>query len=143
MSVRAKVLEFEASIGADGRLSAEACPPLQLPPEWTAEHLLLAALLRCSLTSLRYHAGRLGADASGSGLARGKITKREGDGRYAFVEIEAALEVDVAPELADDAVADLLAKAERDCFIGASLTAAPEYAWRVNGRDVSARAAPS
>ena len=27
-------------------------------PVWTPEHLLLAGLLRCSLTSLRYHAER-------------------------------------------------------------------------------------
>jgi uncharacterized OsmC-like protein len=143
MSVRAKVLEFEASIAKDGRLSAEDCPPLQLPREWTAEHLLLAALLRCSLTSLRYHARRLGAEVEGGGTARGAITKREHDGRYAFVEVEASRAVDLDPPLADDELRELLAKAERDCYIGASLTVAPRYAWEVNGRALSARAAPS
>jgi hypothetical protein len=29
-------------------------------------------------------------------------------------------------------VGDLVAKAERDCFIGASLTLKPEYAWHVS-----------
>ena len=29
----------------------------------------------------------------------------------------------------------LLAKAERDCFVGASLVAPTNYAWRINGRD--------
>ena len=43
-----------------------------------------------------------------------------------------------------DALAELLAKAERDCFVGASLTAKPSYRWTVNGAAlVSARAAPS
>jgi organic hydroperoxide reductase OsmC/OhrA len=143
MPVRAKVLEFEASIARDGRLSAEACPPLQLPPEWTAEHLLLAAVLRCTLTSLRYHARRVGADVEGAGSARGTITKRAEDERYAFVEIEALLEVELRPEPPEDEVSSLLAKAERDCFIAASLTVKPGYVWMVNGRVVSARAAPS
>jgi organic hydroperoxide reductase OsmC/OhrA len=143
MSVRAKVLEFEASIAKDGRVSAEECPPFQLPREWTAEHLLLAALLRCSLTSLRYHAGRFGAELEGGGSARGAITRRDEDGRYAFVEVDASLAVDLAPEPPEEELAELLAKAERDCFIGASLTVTPSYAWEVNGRPVSARAAPS
>jgi uncharacterized OsmC-like protein len=143
VSIRAKVLEFEASITRDGHLSAETCPPLQLPEEWTAEHLMLAALLRCSLTSLRYHAKRMGVDAGGGGSARGTITKREEDERYAFVEIDVSVEVDLNPASSDAAVASLLASAERDCFIGASLTVTPRYAWRVNGRELSARAAPS
>jgi organic hydroperoxide reductase OsmC/OhrA len=137
VAARPKVLEYETAIDAGGNLSAESCPKIELPPEWTAEHLLLAALLRCSLRSLEYHAKRAGAEASGGGSARGTITKREEDERYAFVQIE--VELDVVVEPGDD-VATLLAKAERDCFIGASLSIAPVYRWTVNG--VSARAAP-
>ena len=133
MAVRAKVLEYEAAIDADGNVSAEECPPLRLPTEWEAEHLLLAALLRCSLASLRYHAKRLGTDARGGGRAAGTVTKRDSDGRYAFVEIEAALDVTLDAEIASDELPELLAKAERDCFIGASLTVKPAYVWRVNG----------
>ena len=143
MAVRAKVLEFEAAIDDDGRLSAEACPPLELPTEWTAEHLLLAALLRCSLTSFRYHAKRIGADAHGGGTVSGTVTKRETDGRYAFVEAAVVLDVELAPAPGEAELAELLAKAERDCFISASLTVKPDYAWRVNGAEVTARAAPS
>jgi organic hydroperoxide reductase OsmC/OhrA len=130
---RAKVLEFAASIDAEGRLAAEDCRSLELPSEWTAEHLLLAALLRCSLTSLRYHAKRAGIDAAGGGEATGTITQRETDGRYAFVEIEADLQVTLEPEPAGEALAELLVKAERDCFIGASLAVKPAYRWSVNG----------
>jgi uncharacterized OsmC-like protein len=132
--VRAKVLEFAASIDAEGRVAAEDCRMLELPAEWTAEHLLLAALLRCSLTSLRYHAKRIGSTAAGGGSARGTITQRSTDGRYAFVEIDAELDVSVDP--APEDVSELLLKAERDCFIGASLTAKPSYRWRVNGADL-------
>jgi uncharacterized OsmC-like protein len=136
MAVRAKVLEYEAAIDVSGELSAEGCPPFALPDEWEAEHLLLAALLRCSLTSLRYHAKRLGADSRGSGRAAGTITKRESDGRYSFVEIEAVLDVEVSAELPPDELRELLSKAERDCFIAASLTLRPQYVWRVNGEHV-------
>jgi organic hydroperoxide reductase OsmC/OhrA len=138
MATRAKVLEFEVSIEDDGGVAAEACPPLKLPREWTAEHLLLTALLRCSLTSLRHHVRRVGAELSGDGTARGTITKRESDDRYAFVSIDAELTVEIEPEPSSDEVAELLAKAERDCFIGASLSTKTSYRWTVNGR-----AAPS
>jgi hypothetical protein len=35
------------------------------------------------------------------------------------------------PKPDETAVAELLAKGERDCFVGASLTARPSYTWRV------------
>jgi hypothetical protein len=43
------------------------------------------------------------------------------------------VQADVAfePKPDDATVADLLAKGERDCFVGASLTAQPTYDWRV------------
>ena len=34
-----------------------------------------------------------------------------------------------APKPGDEELAELLAKAERDCFIGASLTVKPTYRW--------------
>jgi hypothetical protein len=63
------------------------------------------------------------------------ITKRESDGRYAVVEAELELAVEIAPE--PDDLGELLAKAERDCFVGASLTAKPSYRWTVNGRTIA------
>jgi organic hydroperoxide reductase OsmC/OhrA len=136
MAVRAKVLEYEAPIDARGQVSAEACPPFSLPDEWEAEHLLLAALLRCSLSSLRYHAKRLGSESRGGGRAAGMVTKRDADGRYAFMEIEAVLDVELEPEPPIAELRELLGKAERDCFISASLSLQPSYVWRVNGAHV-------
>jgi hypothetical protein len=72
---------------------------------------------------------------SSSAQANGIITKRESDERYAFVEIE--VELDVALEPAPDNVRELLARAERDCFVGASLTVTPDYRWTVNGENVA------
>jgi uncharacterized OsmC-like protein len=125
---RAKVLEFAASVGADGRIAADG-ESLLPPASWTAEHLVLAGLVRCSLLSLGYHARRVGAQVSGSGEASGTVTRRLDDGRYAFVEITCRLDVELAPAPAD--LEALLAKAERDCFVGASLTPEPNYVWNV------------
>ena len=137
VAVRGRVLEYEAAIDVRGQLSAEGCPPFSPPDEWEAEHLLLAALLRCSLSSLRYHAKRVGVQSGGGGRAAGTVTKREPDGRYAFMEIEAVLDVELEPEPAADTLRELLLKAERGCFISASLSFEPSYVWRVNGAHVT------
>ena len=98
---------------------------------WAPEHLVLAGLARCSLTSLRYHCRRAGVELTSQASAHGTVTRRDEDGRFAFVEI--AVEADVAfdPKPDEATVADLLMKGERDCFVGASLTAQPRYEWRV------------
>jgi organic hydroperoxide reductase OsmC/OhrA len=130
-----KRFEFSASIARDGSLCAEEKDSLDPGEAWSAEHLLLAALCRCTLASLRFHAERADLSASGTAAASGSVTQRDTDGRYAFVEILCG--VDVSLEPAPDDVAGLTALAERDCFIGASLTVKPEYEWRVNGEVVA------
>ena len=102
---------------------------------WTPEHLLLAALCRCTLTSLRYHAERADVGVVGRGGATGVVTKREADGRYAFITLDVDLSVAFDPLPTASEVAELLAKAERDCFVGASLTVAPSYHWTVDGAE--------
>jgi organic hydroperoxide reductase OsmC/OhrA len=136
VATKVKRLEFAIALDRAGRLSAEGCPPIELREEWTAEHLLLAALARCSATSLRHHARRAGMDLVTGASASGTVTRREEDGRYAFVEIECRLDVELDPAPPGEELAALLTKAERDCFIGASLRVEPVYRWRVNGRDV-------
>jgi organic hydroperoxide reductase OsmC/OhrA len=98
---------------------------------WTPEHLLLAALVRCSLTSLRHHCVRAGIVLTASASAHGVVTRRENDGRYAFVLISVEANVAFDPKPDEATVAELLAKGERDCFVGASLLPSPIYAWRV------------
>ena len=73
---------------------------------------------------------------TGLAEADGVVTKRDEDGRYAFVEVDCNLDVELDPLPDREGVAELLELAERDCFIGASLTAPPHYRWRVNGEDV-------
>ena len=47
------------------------------------------------------------------------------------------LAVEIVPEPEPAGLADLLALAERDCFVGSSLTAKPSYRWVVNGRTIA------
>jgi uncharacterized OsmC-like protein len=126
---KAKSFEHQVSMLRDGRFSAEG-EVVEVPESWTPEHSVLAGLLDCSLTSLRYHALRLGVAVHAEGSARGEITKRD-DGRYGFVSIEVRFDVALDPKPGDDETADLFAKAERDCFVGASLKPAPSYTWSV------------
>ena len=133
-----KRFEYAVTVERDGRcLVAEEGAPLAPPDAWTPEHLVLAALARCTLASLRFHAEALGVAADGSAAATGVVTKREADGRYAFVEVQCGLDVTLDPRPAD--LGELLDLAERDCFVSASLEAPTEYEWRVNG-EVVARA---
>ena len=103
---------------------ADGQAPLELDPAWSPEHLVLAALCRCTLASLRFHAEQAGVGSSGTAVASGVVTRRDSDGRYAFVEIQCGLDVTLEPK--PDDVDELLALAERDCFISASLAVATE-----------------
>ena len=125
---RAKELRY--AIDQQDALRAEDGTPLYVDAAWSPEHLLLAALLRCSLKSLDFHVRRSGNHVDEArGSARGLITKRESDGRYATTELELDLEIRLRRQAGDAELADLLAKAERDCFVGASLTVKPTYRW--------------
>ena len=137
MPVRAKELRFAVDLATSGELTEEHGVALDSAPEWSPEHLLLAALLRCSLKSLRHHASRKAVEVrSASGRSRTLVTKREPQDRYALVETELDLAVELEPEPASEALGELLALAERDCFVGSSLTAKPSYRWSVNGKPV-------
>jgi organic hydroperoxide reductase OsmC/OhrA len=133
---KVKRLEFAVGVDETGMMFAEAQAPLTPSAAWTPEHLLLAALGRCSLASLRYHAKRAGATVAGRVTAGGAVARSDDDGRFAFVEEVVGLDVTIHPAPERDVLMQLLAKAERDCFVGASLRVAPHYSWRVNGDGV-------
>jgi organic hydroperoxide reductase OsmC/OhrA len=107
---------------------------MTLGEESSAEHLLLAGLARCSISSLAYFARQKGLEAHASALASGTVTRREDDDRYGFVSIECQMEVRLDGELEPDELRSLVRTAEWGCFVGASLKPAPRYTWRVNGR---------
>ena len=73
--VRAKRFECVASVEEDGVIYAEGDAPIELPPAWTSEHMLLVAVGRCTLKSLRYYAR--GAEVSGRASMHGTVTSRD------------------------------------------------------------------
>jgi uncharacterized OsmC-like protein len=132
MAAKAKEFRYAIDLREGGSLRTEEGEQLDVDPAWSPEHLLLAALIRCSLKSLGYHARRSRIEVSDAhGSARALFTKRESDERYAIVECDVELAVRLVPMPGSDELADLLAKAERDCFISASLTVKPGYRWTV------------
>jgi organic hydroperoxide reductase OsmC/OhrA len=133
MAARAKKFRYTLEQNRTGRLTADGNSPLDLNGAWTPEHLVLAGLVRCTLMSLRFHAEPLGIDFVANASSSAMVTRRPGDGRYAFVAIELELELELEPTPPGEGLAALIAKAERDCFVGASLNPSPRYTWRVNG----------
>lgn len=133
---QSKRFEYAASVDRAARISADGSSPIALGTEWSPEALLLAGLARCTLKSLAYHASREGRDVTGSAAASGVVTKRESDGRYAFVEVHCEVEAEIEPAPLGDEIAALIAKAERDCFVSSSLTVETDYRWQVNGEAV-------
>jgi organic hydroperoxide reductase OsmC/OhrA len=129
---RARQFEHTGAVDEDGVVYAEGAAPLELPAAWTPEHLLLAAVARCTLKSLRFYAR--GARVEGSASMRSIITRRETDGLFALVEADIDLEVRIEPEPAPEKLRELLERAELGCFVGNSLAVEPRYRWRVNGR---------
>lgn len=129
MAVKAKTFEYAVEVDRGGRMTIPGGAQIAPAEGWTPDHLLLAALVRCSIESFTFHARRGGHEVAAAGEAQGTVTKRE-DGRYAFVEIDVRVDAQLTPRAAD--TAELIEKAERDCFIGATLNLKPEYEWHVS-----------
>jgi organic hydroperoxide reductase OsmC/OhrA len=127
-----KVLTYQVSVDPAGMMTAEdEAGAVELGEQWTPDHLLLAAVVRCAIVSLAFHARRAGVDAVASGTASGTVTIPEGEQRFRFVEIAVDLSATIEPRPEPEALAQLLERAERDCFVGASLIAKPDYRWTV------------
>ena len=133
MTVAAKEFRYAIELDRTGRVTADGSSPLDLDAAWTPEHLVLVGLVRCTLQSLGYHAAMLEIDFLANASASAMVTRRPEDGRYAFVEIDVELELELEPAPPRGTLVALLAKAERDCFVGASLKPSPRYRWSVNG----------
>jgi uncharacterized OsmC-like protein len=135
VAAQGKTFSYAVSLDRDWTASSdEGGTPIADEEAWSPEHLVLAGLARCTLTSLRYHARRLEVEVAGSAAANGEVAQRDTDGRYAFVRLKVRLDVTLQPPPAN--VRELISKAERDCFVGASLTAKPRYHWTVNGEEL-------
>ena len=133
MATKDKEFRYAVDLSEGDVVRTEDGTPLGGGPEWTPEHLLLAGLLRCSVKSLTYHAKRARIQvATATGSASSVFGRRESDGRFAATELNVELALKLEPQPGEAELDDLLQKAERDCFIGASLTVKPTYVWHVN-----------
>jgi uncharacterized OsmC-like protein len=131
-ALKPKAFTYEVVVDRAGRMSAEdEATFVDVGDEWTADHLLLAAVVRCSIVSLQFHARRADLDVVAGGTARGTVARPDGEERFRFVQIEVEVEAEVDPRPGASELADLLALAERDCFVGSSLVAKPVYRWHV------------
>jgi organic hydroperoxide reductase OsmC/OhrA len=133
----AKRFEYAIALDRTGTLTAEGEGAVDLAEAWTPDHLLLAALATCTIEALRFHARRSDVRVDAAAEAWGAVTKSGDDGRYRFVEIRCELDVALDPEPGADDLKELIFRAERDCFVGASLTVKPVYQWQVNGTDIA------
>jgi organic hydroperoxide reductase OsmC/OhrA len=130
VATRPKVFDYAVEVDRGGRMTVPGGAQIDRAEGWSPDHLLLAALVRCSIDSLTYHARRTGHAVTASGSAQGKVTRRETDGRYALVQADVRIDAELSPRA--EASEELAAKAEHDCFIAASLTVTPRYEWHVS-----------
>ncbi len=135
MAIREKQIPYAVTLERDGSIAAEGNEAISFEPEWTPEHLLLAALARCSIGALRIHATRRSLELVATAHASGTIGKRD-DGSWGFLEIVCRADVELLPLPDEETQLELLEKAERGCFIGGSFRTEPVYVWTVNGREV-------
>jgi uncharacterized OsmC-like protein len=132
-----RVYEFEVAVDRDGTAtSSRGGQPILKEDAWWAEHLVLAGLVRCTLASLDHAARRAELGVVAEGRAHGTVARREEDGRYACLEVETSLEVELSPPPERAVLAEVVERTERGCFVGNSLTATPVYRWTINGEEL-------
>jgi organic hydroperoxide reductase OsmC/OhrA len=121
---------------SDGMLPIEVGPPVGFPGgdegRWSPEHLYLASLSSCMMLSFLAHADHADVDVEEyTSAIEGTIRRRADDHRYAFTAIQLRPRVVVGHGQLETA-RSFLAKAERDCFISASTTAAVSVEWEIS-----------
>ena len=131
--MREKRFEYVVALERDGTARAQGGSPAAHDLTWTPEHLLLAALVRCTVQSLGFHADREGIAVEADATATAAVTRPAAESRMRIVEVSCKLDVDLRPLPEAPAVEQLLADAEHDCFVGATLKPSTAYEWRVNG----------
>ena len=134
--MRPKLRRYAVVVDPTGQPVHEHGSKLDSDDGWTPEHLVLAALARCSLTALRYHAGKESLEVAATASASGVVGPRD-DGSWGFVELECRIDAKLSPEPLPGRIPALAARAERGCFVGQSLTPKPRYHWTINGEEVS------
>ena len=147
MALGSKVFTYQAElVWRGGRIAAVTSadrPELTVapPPEftgghddrWSPEHLYLASLESCTMLSFLAHCSHNDLEVEEySSDATGSLERRPDDQRYAFTHVAMVVRARMAAGHAE-AARGLTGKAERDCFISASTTAAIETEWQITG----------
>ena len=124
-----KVFEYDVEVDRGGRMTIPGGAQIAPAEGWSPDHLLVAALVRCSIEALSYHARRAGHTVSAAGSGHATVAVRAEDHRFALRDVDVRIDATLTPRA--DAPEQLTERAERDCFVGASLTVTPRYTWRV------------
>jgi organic hydroperoxide reductase OsmC/OhrA len=133
--VRHKVFDYATRLawsdGRSGTLSAEGRPDLAVssPPEfrgepgrWTPEHLFVAAIEICTMTTFAALAERAGLEIRGyASEASGRLERVEGG--FQFTRVVLRLRIALADPAAREAAAKVLEEAHEACLIGRSIRA--------------------
>lgn len=145
MAIEARIFRYDTELEWSGgragvsrsgdRAPLDTAPPEEFPggdgTVWSPEHLFLAAIQSCTMLSFLAHCAHNGIEVVGyRARTTGELTRREQDRRYAFTGVQMTVLATVAGGHAG-AARELTAKAERDCFVSASTTAAVEVDWRI------------
>jgi organic hydroperoxide reductase OsmC/OhrA len=133
--VRPKLRHYAITVDAEGRPTQEEGGALSWEERWTPEHLVLAALARCSLIALGYHARRESLSTRATAQAAGVVGPRA-NGAWGFVEIDCKVDATVTPPPPAARLPALAARAQRGCFVGQSLEPRPQYKWTINGEEI-------
>jgi organic hydroperoxide reductase OsmC/OhrA len=124
-----KVFEYDVEVDRAGRMTIPGGAQIAPAEGWSPDHLLVAALVRCSIEALTYHARRAGHAVSAAGSGHATVAVREEDHRFALRDVDVHIDASLTPRA--EQPDQLTARAERDCFVGASLTVEPTYTWRI------------
>src|SRR5947209_4984372 len=122
-ATKPKVFEYDVEVDRAGRMTIPGGAQIAPAEGWSPDHLLVAALVRCSIEALSYHARRAGHTVTAGGSGHATVAVRPEDHRFALQEVDVHIDASITPR--PDAPEKLTARAERDCFVGASLTVTP------------------
>jgi organic hydroperoxide reductase OsmC/OhrA len=128
-AAKPKVFEYDVEVDRGGRMTIPGGAQIEPAEGWSPDHLLVAALVRCSIEALVYHARKAGHTVSAAGSGHATVAVRAEDHRFALRDVAVHIDASVTPRPEDPE--KLAAHAERDCFVGASLTVEPQYTWRI------------
>jgi nucleotide-binding universal stress UspA family protein len=123
-----------AAVDQSGELFADGEHGMSPNAAWTPEHLLLAAIARRAVKSLRHRAAVEGHEVRGRATASADL-----GGHATAPSLDAVwvgVDVDVDPPPEPDALDALLTAAERDTNWAIPLARRVRFAWRVNGTTV-------